>query len=215
MKIVLILFSIIITGCSLKTPANEWQYKSSNAFSSYTKNFLMANDVLARNDLSRAIKHAKKSADLTQLAKIYLGECALNISVGIEDDCKKYINISSLVNNDSLNTYYNFINLSIKKEQVKDLPKNYQSYTYNLLKRDYKSANQDIMSISKTTSSFLCASLIKEDIELTTREKIISLASYNGYKRVILFWLNESLKNNQNQKNIKNIRKKISILTKP
>jgi len=214
-KIVLILFSILITGCSLKAPANEWQYKSSNAFSSYTKNFLMGNEVLAKNDLSRAIKHSKKSADLTQLAKIYLGECALNISVGIKDDCKKYIDISSLLNDESLNAYYDFISLSIKKEQVKDLPKNYQPYAYNLLKKDYKSANQDILNISKATSSFICASLIKENIDVTTREKMISLASFNGYKKVVLFWLNESLKNNQNQEDIKNIKKKISILTKP
>ncbi len=214
MKIFLILFSIIITGCSLKTPANEWQYKSSNAFSSYTRNFLMGNELLAKNDLSRAIKHAKKSADLTQLAKIYLGKCALNISVGIKDDCEKYRDISSLVNDNSLDAYYNLINLSIKKEQVKNLPKNYHSFTKNILKKDYKSANKDILNISKATSSFVCASLIKENIEVATREKIITLASFNGYKKVVLFWLNESLKNNNNQEDIKNIKKKITILTR-
>jgi len=214
MKIFLILFSIIITGCSLKTPANEWQYKSSNAFSSYTRNFLMGNELLAKNDLSRAIKHAKKSADLTQLAKIYLGKCALNISVGIKDDCENYRDISSLVKDNSLDAYYNLINLSIKKEQVKNLPKNYHSFTKNILKKDYKSANKDILNISKATSSFVCASLIKENIEVATREKIITLASFNGYKKVVLFWLNESLKNNNNQEDIKNIKKKITILTR-
>ncbi len=203
---------MIISGCSLKTPTNEWQYKSSTAFSIYTQDFLTGDETLAKNDLTRAVKHAKKSADLTQLAKIYLGECALNIAVGINDDCKNYANISDLVNDDLLNAYYDFIHLSIKKEQIKYLPKDYHSFVYHLVEKDFKSANEDIFNMPKATSSFLCASLMKENIVPSSREKIISLASYNGYKKVVLFWLNESIKNNHNQEDIQKIRKRIYIL---
>jgi len=211
-KISFLLFLMIFSGCSLKTPTNEWQYKSSTAFSMYTKDFLTGEETLAKNDLTRAVKHAKKSADMTQLAKIYIGECALNISVGINDNCKNYTNISNLVNNDLLNAYYDFIKLSIKKEQVKYLPKDYHSFAYNLIKKDFKSANEDIFNMPKATSSFLSASLMKENILPSSRKKIISLASYNGYKKVVLFWLNESKKNSHNREDIRKIRKKISIL---
>lgn len=117
-KITLLLFSLLISGCSFKTPVNEWQYKSSSAFNMYTKDFLTGDETLAKNDLSRAIMHAKKSADLSQLARIYLGECALNISVGVQESCDKYRSISHLVNDDSLDAYYHLIQLSIKKEQI-------------------------------------------------------------------------------------------------
>ena len=127
-KIIFILFSIIIAGCSLKTPTNEWQYKSTAAFSKYTQDFLVGNDSLAKYDLERAVKHAKKSANLNQLARIYLGECALNISVGIQDDCQKYAHISDVVEDNSLHAYYDFLHLSIKKEQIVYLPKDYHSF---------------------------------------------------------------------------------------
>jgi len=203
---------MIFSGCSLKTPPNEWQYKSAAAFSRYTQDFLAGNETLAKNDLARAIKHAKKSADLTQLAKIYLGKCALNISVGIDDDCKNYANISDLVNDDMLNAYFDFIHLSLKKEQIPYLPKEYHLFAKNLIKKDFKSANEDIFNMPKATSSFLCASLIKENIDPGSREKIINLASYHGYKKVVLFWLHESIKKNTNQEDRKKIRKRISIL---
>ena len=211
-KTVTILFLIFLSGCSLKTPVNNWQYKSANAYNSYTKNFLSDNEVLAKNDLSRATKHAKKSADLTQLAKVYLGECALNISVGIEDNCEKYRNISSVVNDKELDVYYQFIDSSIKENQVKYLPKRYHSFAYNILKKDFKNANKDILNMKKPLSSFLCAGIIKEKIQRNTIQKIIDLASYRGYKRVVLFWLNESLKHTQNQQELSKIRKKILIM---
>jgi len=211
-KISLLLFSLLLTGCSFKTPANEWQYKSSNAFNTYTKDFLKNNQTLANNDLTRAVKHAKTSADLTQLAKIYVGECALNISVGIEDNCEKYTNISDLVDDQSVEAYYNLLRLSIQKEQIQYLPKNYHSFAYHLLKKDFKAANQEIFKIPKATSSLLCASLIKENLNATSRAKIINSASYHGYKKVVLFWLNESLKYTENQEEIQKIEKKISIL---
>ena len=211
-KISFFLFFILFSGCSLKTPPNEWQYKSATAFNSYTQDFLADNETLAKNDLARAIKHAKKSADLTQLAKIYLGKCALNISVGINDNCKEYANISDLVNDNMLNAYYNFIHLSLKKEQIKYLPKNYHSFAKNLMKKDFKNANEAIFNMPKATSSFLCASLIKDNITPGSRQKILNLASYYGYKKLVLFWLRESIKRSANQDKIKKLRKKIFIL---
>jgi hypothetical protein len=86
-KILLFIFLLQFNGCSFKTPQNKWQFKSVNAFSAYTKNFLSAKDTLAKDDLKRAVNHAKQSANLSQLARIYLGECALNISVGLKDNC--------------------------------------------------------------------------------------------------------------------------------
>jgi len=211
-KISFLLLLIILSGCSLKTPPNEWQYKSSGAFSRYTQDFLTGNETLAKNDLARAIKHAKKSADLTQLAKIYLGECALNISVGIDDACKNYANISDLVDDDMLHAYYDFIRLSLKKEQIPYLPKEYHSFAKSLIKKDFKSANEDIFNMPKATSSLLCASLIKENIDLRSREKIVNLASYHGYKKAVLFWLHESIKKSTDREERKKMRKKISIL---
>jgi DNA primase len=209
---ILILSLIFFTACSFKTPQNEWQYKSANAFNSYTKNFLGSNDILAKSDLDRAIKHAKKSADLTELAKIYLGECALNISVGKSSTCREYQNISELVQNRELQAYYALISLHVKKQQIEFLPQVYREFALHVEREEYKKAELTLLHVEKPISTLLCASLIKERVSNETKENMIKLASFNGYKKVVLFWLDELLKTTFNKKKKENIKKKISIL---
>ena len=62
------------------------------------------------------------------------------------------------------------------------------------------------------TSRLLAASLIKENITAHTRDEIIETASYYGYIKAVIFWLNEA-KNATNDENEKKIlSKKIDIL---
>ncbi len=151
-------------GCSFKSPVNDWQYKSVNAFDSYTQNFLSLNNTLAKDDLNRAIKHAKKSANFTTLARIYLGECALNISVGLNDRCEKYQDIKSIVNDNYLESYYNLITLNLDKVQLSSLNNSYQNFTKSLIAKDFKDATYQIWQMDKTSSKLLAASLIKKNL---------------------------------------------------
>lgn len=209
--IILSLSLLFLSACSFKSPPNQWQYKSTTAFDSYTKNFLSSNDSLAKNDLSRAIEHAKQSADLTMLARVYLGKCALNISVGIIDSCKEYENIFTLVDDKSLYAYYNFITLK-PNASLADLDVKYKDFALHLSNKDFTNANDELMKISKQTSKLLCASLMKEKLSNTTRNEMIKTASFYGYKRSVLFWLNELKANTTDEERVKNISKKIFIL---
>ena len=209
---ILLLSVLLLSACSFKTPQNEWQYKSANAFNSYTKNFLASNDALAKSDLSRAIKHAKKSAELTELAKIYLGECALNISVGKSSTCREYQNISELVQSRELEAYYALLALHVEKKQIEFLPQAYREFALHVERDEYKKAEFTLLHVEKPISTLLCASLIKEKLSNETKEKMIELASFNGYKKVALFWLDELLKTTTDIKRRENIKKKISIL---
>ena len=213
MRHLLIVLAIIsFTSCSIKTPKNEWQYKSANAFSSYTKNFLSDNNALAQNDLQRAIKHAKQSADLTQLAKVYLGECALHISVGEDTKCHRYKNISELLDNKELDAYYDFITLAFKKNTIGNLPQHYKKFAIHLKNSEYTKANENIFAMSKESSSLLAGALIKNHIDEKTRNHLIQTASFHGYKKAVLFYLHEKSKTLQNEKSIQDIEKKIAIL---
>lgn len=211
----IVIYSIILLllgGCSFKTPPNQWQYNSTNAFEAYKHNFLSSNDSAAKNDLARAIKHAKVSSDLRTLSRIYLGECALHISVGEEDECKKFRDIQELVNDEFLNAYYSFITYQLKKEHIPLLPQIYQDFVWHVENLEYKEANNDILKMDEATSQLLAASLLKENLNNKLREKMIEVASFHGYKKAVLFWLNE-VKNNSVDKNKQaEISKKISIL---
>ncbi len=170
-------------------------------------------EALAKDNLKRAIKHAKKSADLTQLAKIYLGECALNISVGREKMCSNYEEISGLVEDNSLDAYYNLLTLNISELKIELLPQSYQAFAHMLIENKFKKAQDEILKIQKPSSALICAALIKENIDSNTREKMIQLASFNGYKKSVLFWLEEKLKKSEDEAERQKIKKRISILT--
>ena len=183
-----LLIAIMLFGCSFKTAPNEWQYKSADAFSSYVKNFMQGEDVLAKNDLKRAVKHAKKSADLTSLARVYLGKCALNISVGIADRCDEYKKISNLVDDEELFKYYTIIT---------------KTSTQN---------PNDILDPNRVTSVLLNGALKKDSLTNAERAHMLDISSFNGYKKAVLFWLKES-KRDSNKKAQKDFfQHKIEVL---
>lgn len=212
-KLIVSIFIIsLFSACSFKSKPNEWKYKSINAFSSYTKNFLSANDALAKSDLKRAIQHAKSSADLTQLSRIYLGECALNISVGIDDDCKSYKEIAELVEDKSLKSYYMFIKSTISMDDLTPLNSNYKDFAKYSINKEYTKAKANLFDMGRITSILLSASLIKDELNFDEVEELIKIASYYGYKRSIIFWLNAQKSKTTLESKRKAIEKKIKVL---
>ena len=161
---ILIISLFILSGCSLQSPVNKAQYEASNAFSSYTKNFLSDNNLIAKNELNRAIAHSKKNANLDSLARIYLGECALNISVGIEDRCENYINIRDLINSKDLDIYYKFITLQIQNNEIDKLPIVYKDFTKFMNNKNYTKAYNEILKMDSEVSKLLSASLIRKHL---------------------------------------------------
>ncbi len=209
----ILFFSLFFIGCSFKTVDNKYEYKTTNAFSSYTHNFLSSNDLLASNDIKMAIKYSKQSANLKSLSKIYLGECALNISVGKIDSCKKYINIKDLVDNrDKLDAYYSLVTLSLEKNQIKNLPKIYQKFAVYKMNNQYKKAYKEIIQMNNITSQLISASLIKDNLNKIEINNIINLSSFFGYKKSNIFWLSKLKQLTTNKKEKLNISKKLLIL---
>lgn len=214
MKILISIFviSFLFTACSFKSPENKWQYNSANAFSSYTKNFLISNDEIGQDDLSRSIKYAKQSANLEQLSRIYLGVCALNISVGIDDECKDYKQIKELVLSKELESYFLMIQNNLKKQQIKNLPKQYQEFSkYKSLKK-YHEAFKSIENMKQISSKFLAASLIKNKLNKTQINWLIEQASFYGLKKIVLYWLHNLKKLESNKLEKEKLVKKIKIL---
>jgi hypothetical protein len=205
--------SLLFLGCSFQPDPNLWQKRSTTAFNNYQKDFLENNMLLAKSDLNRAVDNAKMSANLTQLAKIYLGECALNISVGESNECKKYQNVESLVNRKELNAYYHLLRGSLGVDDIENLPKSYQRFATALLEKNYVKANREVFVFKRATSSLLSAQLLGDKLESKSRVKVLELASYYGYKKSVLFWLKESKKYVKSENELENICKKISILT--
>jgi len=213
MKTLLILLLLIFQGCSFKSPQNKWQYESTAAFTSYTKNYLQSNDTIAKNDLKRAISHATKSADLTQLATIYLGECALHVSVGKKDKCERYDAIAPLVKNQYLNAYKHFINKKFTDPSIQQLEDEKQTFAALMRQQKAQAVNTFVInSFDKPKSAYLYAALAESFISLHTADRLIDLASYNGDKKIAIFWLKYKLVHIDNQEESAQIQKIIQIL---
>ena len=188
-RILFFVIFLLFSACSFQTPSNEWQYKSASAFHAYTEDFLSDDAYMANNDLKRAIAHAKKSANLETLARVYLGKCALNISVGIPDNCQEYQEIATVVEEVSLHHYYQLIE---KKFSMDDAKKS--------------------LDMSRATSKLLVGAIYKEEIDDAKREELLEVASYHGYKKAVLFWLHQQLIHSSDAKEQIKLKKKINIL---
>ncbi len=209
----IIIFLILFNSCSSKNKLNEWRYNSAIAFNSYQKDFLQGNDLLAKSNLNRAIKYAKRSANLTQLARIYLGSCALNRSVGQKDNCQKYLYISNLSKDKFLISYYKLITLNLDKINIDNLPSTYKKFATNLQQNNLSLAINNILDMKKISSQLISASLIKKNIDNNMRKKMIKISSTYGYKKAVIFWLKELKKYIHNTKDRTVLEKKIEILT--
>jgi len=209
---ILIISLFILSGCSLQSPVNKAQYAASNAFNSYTKNFLSDNNLIAKSELHRAINNAKLSADLDALARIYLGQCALNISVGIEDKCQNYKNIKELIDSNNLDNYCKLITLEVQDIQIDKLPITYKKFTKYLNDKNYNKAYQEILKMDSEVSQLISASLIRKYLDRNQINKIIKISSYHGYKKSNLFWLKELRNTTVDDSENKKLTKIISIL---
>ncbi len=212
LTIMILLLFISFQGCSFKSAQNQWEYNSSNSFNSYTRYFLIDDELLAKSDLERAIKYAKQSADLEQLARVYLGACALNISVEQNDKCKNYIEVEELVSSKELKAYFLMLVKKEEKEQISYLPKQYQLFAeYKSLKK-YDLAFKSIKSMEQPTSQFIASSLMKNELDKSQVKFLIEKASFLGYKKIVLFWLNHYYNLESNEIEKEKIAKKIKIL---
>jgi len=211
-KYVFLITILLFGGCSFKSEPNEWAYKSSNAFGSYTKNFLMGNDLVAKNDLKRAVTHAKSSADLTQLARIYLGVCALNMSVGIDDKCKTYTDMSDVAPAKFLRSYYELMQGTISEKEVESLDEKYQHFALSIINKNYAQAKKDIFDTTNISSKLLGASLLKEELTFDEVQKIIDAASFYGYKKSVIYWLKIQKTKTNDINTMRLIEKKVKIL---
>ncbi len=212
-KAVLILFALLLfVGCSFKSEPNVWEYNSAKAFQSYKENFLKGNDLLAASDLKRAVALAKSSDDLTQLASIYLGKCALEIAVGKQSECRAYKQIHDLVTCKKIRNYYLFLQNDTENLDVVFLPKRYQEFASALKKRDYKSANEEIRKIEDPASAMIALSLLGTQATKESLETTLKKVSFYGYKKGVIHLLEEILKKTDDINEKKILQKKIDIL---
>ena len=178
----------------------------------YKQDYLEDNASKAEDHFTKAVKEAKENNDYNTLGVLYLSECGLNNSLGIKDECSKYVNIKDKINNPDYDAFMDLIHQKIKKDQVTLLCKNYRPFVNAMLDKDYKQANIEVLKIEPLTSQLVSAYLIKDHLEIQTIKDIINNNYYFAYNKAVLYWMNELQNRTTDTKEKEELTKKINSL---
>jgi hypothetical protein len=173
----------------MKAPPNQWEHKANSATQSYIKNYLSDKELLAQKDFNRAVEHAKSSAELSILGKIYLTKCAMERIVGQEVQCEKFTTMETVINNQELSSYKNFLQDKLQKTDIANLPNKYKTFANNYITKSYDKALKNVLETKDIVSMLLMATFIKEHLQKEDISKVIHLSSFYGYAHATKFWL--------------------------
>lgn len=203
---------VFFSACASSSPKNSWQIQSVNAYESHQKYFLQNEDALSKTDLKRAIKYAKQSADFTTLATIYLSECALHVSTLQEDKCEVYLSLEPLVKDAKLHSYYLFLHNNYDAKDIENLPKKYQAFASFVLQRNYANAEKELLATDDLLCKMIMASLIQNSLHVSSIKAIIDEASFYGYKKNVLSWLEFYISKSTDEDERKRSEEKLKVL---
>lgn len=206
-----VLVALVFGGCSLDQRPNDWEYKSTRYFEAYKNDFLHDKALLAQADLSSAVNYAKRGADFSQLASIYLGKCALNIAVGIEDGCKEYLELQDQLDTPKFDNYYRFIQKDFAQLDRAMVDEKYEDFIQALQKGDHAGANKAIEKMEDPVSKLLALALF-EDATKETIEHTIETLSFYGYKKGVITLLHRLETRTTDPKEKGQLHKKIELL---
>lgn len=207
------LLSLALSACSLTPEAPDWRVKSIQAFDQYQELYLANDTELASIAFKQSVFYAKKSADFSILAGVYLGECALHRAVLLADDCQSYQSISKLTH--AHQAYYAFLQGRLPSDQIKQLPTNYQPFAHFWIEGQSDKAQQALLAMDKLSSQLIAASLMHQQLSTDTVRTLIDRASKKGYQKAVIAWLNYlyEISNSPTEKN--RIKQKLQVMQSP
>ena len=205
---------ILLGGCTVKSPDNAWRHYAAASAEQAERYFLEGKPLLAKSAFRRAETHASQSADLGALARIQLQQCALNRAVLLGDDCEEYAKLAPLMHDDTLSSYHALLNGSLKEENIADLPRRYRDFARALAGRNSEKIRKAVTETKPATSMMVAASLAQEHLDDATVESVIDRASYFGYKRAVIAWMEYLAQTTADARKRDLLRQKIEVLTK-
>ena len=212
MKLIVLVMILLISGCSSKKPANMWQYKTHNSYQSFENYYLEYRLDLATISLKRAREYASQSADLSSLAQIELSVCALKVAMLEPYTCPRYDNLESLVDSERLTAYKNFLQNSLREEEIDHLPQQYRAFVRARRSGNKREMLKEISKITPLTSKMIAASLIQNELSVELRQEILQEISYHGYTYGAITWLSFEIAHTEDESKKRALQQKLEII---
>ncbi|HVO65906.1 MAG TPA: hypothetical protein VMT12_05410 [Syntrophales bacterium] len=215
----LMIFSILLIGCSSSKPVPEWTNASFNQLDNYKKSYLSGRDSIAEVYFNRAVDEVKSSGNLEILARVYLTKCAVQIAVLEPFDDREYLRIDAASHVLQNTNFYYFLKGSFDKVDEKLLPQQYIGFLRAFRKGKAEDIANEISSIDDPLSRLITIGLLvqKNGDDERVLQIAIDAASYNGWKKALLVYLGRLQFFYEKTKKLEkaaNIKQQIDILKK-
>lgn len=215
LKLFSLLLLLTLTGsCSLQQPKNTWQYKSVTAFEKYQQYYLENQLILATSERKKAISFAKQSAHLNTLARVYLGDCAIQYAALNKTQCKTYQQVAPIAQDAELNAYFHLLTQQLTPAQIPKLPKRYQGFASALLSQNRQKINAEVIKIEELHSKLIAASIAQSELALTTIRALIDETADHGYQLASLRWMTFLASVTPDSEESKQLHYKIALMTR-
>lgn len=212
--LLLILPLLLMLGCTAKRPDDAWRYNTATAYKYAEQYFLEGKDSLAVSEFREAEKHAKQSADVIPLARLYLSICALNKAVLLDNGCASYLEVAPYADEPELYSYHALLTGTLENDQLRYLPERYRAFAGALLKQESASIRRLIGQMQPLSSKMIAASLAREHIDDAIMESIIQEASHFGYKRALIAWMTLLASTTADRERAEQLLNRLQIMTR-
>ena len=212
-KVISLLFFALLSACSFQQPQNAWQYKAVTAFEKYQDYYLENRAILADSERKKAINFAKQSAHLNTLARVYLGDCAIQFAALNKSDCSAYQKVAPLIDDPELSAYFHLLSGQLSQTDISQLPENYRGFARTLLQKSTARLQDEILLIPELTSRLIAASIAKPSLNLNIIRTLIDQTALRGYQLASIRWMTYLAEITPDPHESQQLKDKIALMT--
>ncbi|KIM11457.1 MAG: hypothetical protein KU37_04370 [Sulfuricurvum sp. PC08-66] len=179
------------SGCAKEK--HIWKINGNSHFNKYQTFLLKGDNFKARYYLEYAIKEAKNSSNLVDLATMHLGSCAMQRALFSNEACTAYDALAPHVHNDVLSTYKDFL-FAVPLDAAKLPPK------YHVVYKTIQAQNPEVLldKIKNLPTPFaqaIAANVAARNgvMSLELIDYMIERASIFGYKALMMEWMRQKI----------------------
>ncbi len=177
-------------GCGGKT-THAWKGQTQSYFERYQKMMLKGESLQAEYYLKDSLKEAKNSPDITTLAKIYLGACAMEKAMMRQSGCASFLSVEALIADPKLSAYKKML-LGETVGQSTLLGKYEALYE---VRSDKEAALGELKSLDTIYAKAVGAAVIKDAgaVSEALCRYMVDEASSQSMKGLMLLWKKEGV----------------------
>lgn len=180
---------LALAGCA-QAPVPDWQQNTAAALDRYRMSLLAGDRNAAAGDFREALREAKRGGDISQLATVYLTQCALQQALLEFDSCPDYRALASLGTTAAHQAYFDWLQAAPALPDVPLLPAAYRELALHLEEKNPQAIHRIVSRIDTPVSRLIaCGTVVKTGrADPALLQLAIETAARQGWKSAHLVY---------------------------